>query len=51
MQKAIQQRKAAFKKFNKEPITKNCIEYKQKRAKAGKIIKETKKEMLAGVYK
>ena len=32
------------KKGKKEPITKNCIEYKQKRAKARKTIKETKKK-------
>ena len=41
--KAIQQRKAALRKFKKEPTTKNCIEYKQKRAKAHKTINETKK--------
>ena len=44
MQKSNPTKKSSFKKkLKKEPITKNCIEYKQKRAKARKIIKETKK--------
>ena len=42
--KAIQQKKAALKRFKTEPATKNCVKYKQKRAKACKIIKETKKK-------
>ena len=44
MQKSNPKRKAALRKLKKEPTTKNCIEYKQKRAKARKIIKETKKK-------
>ena len=36
--------KATLRKFKKEPTTKNCIEYKQKRAKARKTINETKKK-------
>lgn len=40
--KAIRQRKAALRKFKKQPTTDNLIEYKYQRAKARKTIKESK---------
>ena len=44
MTKGNPTKKGSFRKIKKNTFTKNCIEYKQKRAKAHKIIKETKKK-------
>ena len=41
----IQQRNVAFRKFNKEPSTSNLNTFKLLRAKARKIIKQTKKSV------
>ena len=46
-QKAIRLRRAALKKFQKEPTTSNLIEYQLDRAKAHRVIKNIGKYMLA----
>lgn len=42
--KAIRLRRAALKKFQKEPISSNLIKYKENRASARRVIKAAKKE-------